>query len=127
MSSRLIIMLAAVTLPVMACIGEPVNPPSEGYGGPQPPSLVPTTHLHGQVIDLATNEPISGAKVSGGGTMTTTTSDGSYSLQGLRMNVVLLTTTREGYDTLQTQLGLQGGSQVFNPRLRASLEADAIR
>jgi Tol biopolymer transport system component/protocatechuate 3,4-dioxygenase beta subunit len=62
------------------------------------PTPTPQSTLSGRVLDQATNQPISGAKVSVGTATATTYADGRYTLAGLPPGQYVLSVTHPDYD-----------------------------
>jgi hypothetical protein len=87
---------------------------------PNPPSNYPTTFMRGQVLDFATNQPVSGALVATESRSVSTTSDanGFYNLDGIQAWAGSFEVVREGYEPLKQGLALNGGDQIWNFRIR---------
>jgi TolB protein len=62
------------------------------------PMPTPQSTLSGNILDQATNQPISGAKVSVGTATATTDADGRYSLTGMPPSQYVLSVTHPDYD-----------------------------
>lgn len=124
-SRRLAVVVATLALSVAACFPDPVVPKAASKNDGTPTPL--KTHLRGTVTDFATGALIAGATVTGAGETTTSIADGSYNLQNLRVGATDLVTYRAGYDTARTILPLNGGDQVFNVRMKATVPAATIR
>jgi hypothetical protein len=113
---RIVVLCAAVVLPLASCVGERDQLPDTPITAPKAPL---ETHLRGRVQNLATGVAIGGARVSVDAVSDTSRDDGSYNLQRLRVGASEIMTVRAGYDTARTLLPLLGGDQEFIVRLRA--------
>ena len=111
--------LALVTAVSVACA--PTNEALDENVVDGPIVPVPhVAHLRGIVIDFTTGQPIEGARVDIGVGFTTSASDGSYAIGNLRIQAGDLVTSKVGYDTARTFLGLPRGDTQFIVRLRAA-------
>jgi hypothetical protein len=112
--ARILLLLCALSLTgCNAIYGEPNE-----VDWPSPPSSFPTTFLRGRVLEVGVIVPIAGATVTRGEEQVTSDSEGYYNLlSGISASQAQLTVTKEGYDTLRVSLILNGGDQVYNPRL----------
>lgn len=111
-----------------SCIG-PQGGHRDGYVDKGPPTLTgpierATTHVRGTVINAATNRPVAGATVTMSDITTTSGSDGSYTLSNVLAAMATMVTTAPGFDTTRTQLALQGGELLWNPRIVPSASQD---
>ena len=115
---RIVVLCAAVVLPLASCVGERDQLPDTPITAPKAPL---ETHLRGRVQNLATGVAIGGARVSVDAVSDTSRDDGSYNLQRLRVGASEIMTVRAGYDTARTLLPLLGGDQEFIVRLRKAV------
>ncbi|MHB1299202.1 MAG: carboxypeptidase regulatory-like domain-containing protein, partial [Gemmatimonadaceae bacterium] len=115
--TKWVLTLAAAFFAATACIdGHPTTDPTGrhvvGPGGVgRDPAAI--SEISGVVLDQATATPVAGARVAVGELSTTTATDGSYSLSGIQAFVVLLVTTKDGYEQHNAILPLAVGSNTF--------------
>jgi hypothetical protein len=114
---RRAMILAAAFLAGTACIdghgttdptgGQLVGPGSVG----RDPAAI--SEINGFVLDEVSWSPINGARVTVGDLQTTSGVDGAYRLTGIQGVVVLIVTTKEGYEQHAAAVPLATGSNTF--------------
>lgn len=87
--------------------GQLVGPGSVG----RDPAAI--SEVSGVVLDEVTWNPIAGARVAVGDIQSTTAADGSYRLSGIQALVVLVITTKDGYQQHSATIPLGTGSNTF--------------
>lgn len=113
---------------VGSCIG-PQGGHRDGYTQEGPPTVTgpierTTSHVRGTVLNAVTNAPVAGARVEMAEVTAISGSDGSYTLSNLLVAAGTIVTSAPGFDTTRTQLALQGGEVLWNPRLVPSASQD---
>ena len=101
---------------VVGCHTFPTDP-NETRWDP-PPAQFPITYVSGRVFRQGTTTPVAGVRVSGGNSVAVSDTNGFYALDGYRASQMLLTATKDGFDTLSVSLVLNGNSQTYNVSLR---------
>jgi hypothetical protein len=121
-SGRQAIIVAMALLVGSGCIeGHATTDPSGGQlVGPGSVGRDPAaiSEITGVVLDEVSWGPIAGARVAVGDLQTTTASDGSYRLGGIQALVVLIVTTKDGYQQHTAAVPLATGSNTFRIFLR---------
>jgi hypothetical protein len=109
--ARLRVFAVAAVLVVVGCFQD-VHAEGSSTRWPTAPP-VSVAHLRGLVLTQVTFQPVAGARIEVEGNVSYSDAAGNYVVQNLRTGIVPMTLSRTAYDTLRTQLQLNGGDQVF--------------
>jgi hypothetical protein len=116
--------LLVATLLVGACAAQDITAPAReddvSETGPQ------FANLNGVVLSSTTLQPVSGARVQIGELYTFTASNGSFSLVTRCDDVVTMTVTREGFQTLSQTEKFASGTNTRGIRLTPIASPNAI-
>jgi len=79
-------------------------------------AILITGELHGRVYDMYTNEPLAGAKVTIGGQIAYTDSNGEYGIPALPIGSYDASFSKRGYETTyyQGNLTIEAGTNIIN-------------
>lgn len=101
---------------VVGCHTFPTDPNNTRWESP--PAQLPLTYVSGRVFRQGTATPVAGVRVSGGSSIAVSDTNGFYALDGYRASQMLLMATKDGFDTLNVSLVLNGSNQTYNVFLR---------